>query len=424
MKRCVRFLLVIPLLGLLSRAYAVDDDKAGLFNTFYLEGDQGPYVLVMRENKTFDLYGPNGAHLNGTVRASAEHVTLTSGEVKRFFHFDLGNSTLKLGRRDTDKLTKGNLLGTLPPTTDTREVWATETLWRKRGHKPIELPAGGAPIGPPPVAVNPPPVEAPVTRPVAPATVPAATPAAAQDFNDIAGSYAVTSEGLTDSLTIAADGTFDYTPPGGTRQRGTLLRADNELSFVSTQHTRHLSMRRTADGLELTRRDTDVLKAGDPIGTMPPTERKPLVWKRQRGSPAPAPVAVPEATPAPVAPPPAVVAPPPATPKAAGVAVRDVKSITGTYVHKANPFISETLIIADDGSFTYKDSNGATASGQAKIDNEVLVLTAGEVVRRFKASTEDRALVLHCDADDKPAFKNDLASMSPTVLKVAKYEKK
>jgi hypothetical protein len=418
MKRCASILLV-PLLCVISRAYAVDDDKAGLFNTFYLEGDQGPYVLVMRENKTFDLYGPGGAHLNGTVRASAEHVTLTSGEVKRFFHFDLGGSTLKLGRRDTDKLTKGNLLGTLPPTTDTREVWATETLWRKRGHKPMEFPASGVPVGPPPVAVNPPP-DGPATRPVAPAAI----PAGAQDFNDIVGSYAVTSEGLTDSLTIAADGTFDYTPPGGTRQRGTLLRADNELSFVSAQHTRHLSMRRTADGLELSRRDTDVLKAGDPIGTMPPTERKPLVWKRQRGSPAPAPVAVPEAAPAPVAAPPVVVAPPPAAPKAAGVAVRDLKTITGTYVHKANPFISETLIFADDGSFTYKDSNGATASGNAKIDNDVLVLTAGEVVRRFKASTEDRALVLHCDGEDKPAFKNDLASMSPTVLKVAKYEKK
>ena len=416
MKRCVRFLLLLPLLGMLSRAHAVDDDKAGLFNTFYLEADHGPYVLVMRENKTFDLYGPNNAHLNGSVRASAEHVTLTSGEVKRFFHFDLGGSTLKLGRRDTDKLTKGNLLGTMPPTTDSREVWATETLWRKRGHKPIDLPAGG-----PPVAVAPP-DEGPVTRPVGPANVPAPIPAPA-DFNDIVGTYAITSDGLTDTLTIGADGTFDYTPPGGTRQRGTLLRADNELSFVSTAHTRHLTLRRTAEGLELTRRETDVLKAGDSVGTMPPTERTPLVWKRQAAA-APAPVRQPSVVaPPPVAPvsPTTVVAPPP---DAAAAPVRDVKSIAGTYVHKANPFIAETLAIAEDGSFTYKDSNGASAAGKATIDNEVLLLTAGEVVRRFKATSEDRALVLRCAADDKPLFKNDLASMSPTVLKIAKYEKK
>jgi len=407
MKRNLVFLLLLPLMGMISRAHAVDDDKAGLFNTFYLEADHGPYVLVMRENKTFDLYGPGGAHLNGSVRASAEHVTLTSGEVKRFFHFDLASSTLKLGRRDTDKLTKGNLLGTMPPTTDSREVWATETLWRKRGHKPIELPAGG------PVAVAPP-EEAPTKRPAVPEAVP--TPA---DFNDIAGTYAITSDGLTDTLTIGADGTFDYTPPGGTRQRGTLLRADNELSFVSTAHTRHLTLRRTADGLELTRRDTDVLKAGDAIGTMPPTDRTPLVYKRQ-GAAAPAPVSQPAA----VAPSPAAPVAPPPLEKAAGVPVRDVKSIAGTYVHKANPFIAETLAIAEDGSFTYKDSNGASAAGKATLDNDVLLLTAGEVVRRFKATSEDRALVLHCDANDKPLFKNDLASMSPTVLKVAKYEKK
>lgn len=420
MKRCVRFPLAIPLLGILSCAHAVDDDKAGLFNTFYLEGDRGPYVLIMRENKTFDLHGSGGQHLNGTLRASAEHVTLTSGEVKRFFHFDLGGSTLKLGRRDTDKLTKGNLLGTLPPTTDSRELWVTETLWRKRGHEPLKIPAGGAPVAP--VAVNPPPV--PSTRPVAPATAPASAPAGAPDFTDIAGSYAITSNGLTDTLTIGVDGTFDYTPPGGTRQRGTLLRAENELSFVSTQHTRHLSLRRTADGLELTRRETDVLKAGDAIGTMPPTERTPLVWKRE-GAPAIVPVAPPRAVaPAPVAPPPpAVVAPPPA-PKAAAVPVLELKALLGTYVHKANPFIAETFTVADDGTFTYKDSNGASAAGKASFDKEILVLTAGEVVRRFKATNEEGLLVLHCDAEDKPTFKNDLASMSPTVLKIAKYEKK
>ncbi len=416
MKRYVRMLLVLPLLGMLSHAHAVDDDKAGLFNTFYLEGDRGPYVLIMRENKTFDLYGPGGAHLNGTVRASSEHVTLTSGEIKRFFHFDLGGSTLKLGRRDTDKLTKGNLLGTLPPTTDSREVWATETLWRKRGHEPFKIPAGGVP----PVAVSPPEPEPAATRPVTPAAVPTpATPATAApaDFNDIAGTYAITSNGLTDTLTIGADGTFDYTPPGGARQRGTLLRTDNELSFVSTNHTRHLTLRKTGDGLELTRRDTDVLKAGDAIGTMPPTDRTPLIWTRQRGE-ARVPVAQPPAS---VSAPVTAVA---TEVKPAGVPVQNVRALAGTYVHKANPFIAETIVIAEDGGFSYKDSNGATAAGKAVIENEILVLTSGEVVRRFKASTENQALVLRCDGEDKPLFKNDLASMSPTVLKVAKYEKK
>ena len=140
--------------------------------------------------------------------------------------------------------------------------------------------------------------------------------------------------------------------------------------------------------------------------------------------PAPAVADTKKTTLEPVAPPPVAPPTPAVQPAAAGMPVKSVQAIVGTFVHKPNPFLSETLEVRADGSFTYKDSNGATASGKATFEEDVLVLTAGEVVRRFAASMEGARLQLKCAKDDAPTFKNDLASMSPTVLKVARYDKK
>jgi hypothetical protein len=53
----------------------------------------------------------------------------------------------------------------------------------------------------------------------------------------------------------------------------------------------------------------------------------------------------------------------------------------------------------------------------------VLTITSGEVVRKFSGSFDGKTLTLNCAPDDAPKFKNDMASMSPTVLKTAKYER-
>ena len=56
---------------------AEDDDKARLFNTYYLDGERATYVLILRDNRTFELYGPDNDKISGSLRASAEHITLT-----------------------------------------------------------------------------------------------------------------------------------------------------------------------------------------------------------------------------------------------------------------------------------------------------------------------------------------------------------
>jgi len=418
-----RAILLFTLLLLLSPAWAVDDDKARLFNTFYLDGTSITYVLILREDKTFELYAPDGARTSGSVRASTEHVTLISGDVKRFFHFDNRDADLKLGRRDTDKLVKGHLLGTMPPTTDARALFVSEENWRRKGNPVLTIgPATPRVLLPRPAA----------TAPEGPLSAPA-------DFRDLAGGYNAGEGKLIELLTLFNDGRFDYVAADGTRAKGTVLRVDDELTFVGTGHRRHLSFKATASGLEFKRRATDTLKTSDPLGRMAP-QAKTVFWYRDAPLAPVAPVATPvEPRVATVEPPrntpPTTVQPvtpierplpiePRVEPRAAGVAVQEIHAAIGTYVHKPNPFISETLAITADGAFSYKDSNASAAAGIVTFEQDVMVLTSGEVIRRLRASMEGNTLILAVDKSDAPKFKNDLATMSPTVLKTAKYEKK
>jgi hypothetical protein len=212
-----------------------------------------------------------------------------------------------------------------------------------------------------------------------------------------------------------------------------------------------------ADGLQFSRRDTDVPKLGDPLGEMAPVERVPVAWKRQGEAgiaagplrpleplpPAttnpPAEVKVqPPATPTvtvtppavttPELPKPVVTTPEPPKPVAPPVSVpgvaRTLADLAGSYTHKPNPLVSESWVLQADGKFQYKDSNGADISGTAQLNGDVLKLQSEEVVRNFIVTPgEGGALLLSRAADDNPRILNDLASMSPSVLKSAKYEK-
>src|SRR5687768_3592561 len=104
-RRHVRQRAICYFLALLgSGLFAADDDKAELYNTFYLDGERTTYVLIIKPGtpRTFDLHGPDNNHVAGNVRVSGEHITFTAGAVKRFFHYDMVGGNLKLGRRDTD----------------------------------------------------------------------------------------------------------------------------------------------------------------------------------------------------------------------------------------------------------------------------------------------------------------------------------
>ena len=420
---------------------AEDDDKARLFNTYYLDGERATYVLILRDNRTFELYGPDNDKISGSLRASAEHITLTAGEVKRYFHFDIKDKDLKLGMRENDRVVKGNLLGEMPPTADTmlRTVYVSEENWKRKGRATRNLAGGSvAPVAPPRVVnsvpVPPPPVES------TPAAV--APPKPAGEFQDLSGVFYLPSpKGVNEQLTITSDGRFEYQQADGVKEKGTLMRVGDDLTLMGSAHKRQLTARTTNAGLEMTRRQTDLVKSNDVLGRMPPQDRDAIVWLKSPTQLPPLPATTPAVAPEPVkpsVPAPVVEAPPPPKPvattpnvpaqveavKPAGVAVTAVAQAAGNFVHKPNPFISETLSIGDDSNFTYKDSNGAAASGKVSFDGGVMVFKSGEVVRRFNATIDGGILTLTCAKDDAPSFKNDLATMSPTVLKVAKYDKK
>ena len=434
----------ITLLLLANNVRSENDDKAILFNTFYLDGEKPSYVLIITEDKKFELFGPDNEQISGTIRASGEHVTLTAGNTKRMFHYDSAGKDIKLGRREGDTLQAGNLLGEMPPQKDGvfRTLYVSEANWIKKGRPVFRRDGKEKLTQPEPPPVAPAPVE-PVSQPAAPQP-PTPQPAPAQPepvaasgtFADLAGTYTLKNAGGNDDvLLIQPEGQFTYTRGDGMKQAGTILRADTDLTFMGGGLKRHFTLKTVPSGMELTRRDTDVVKPGEVLGSMPPQDRSALTWMRKGGAQPVAQAPAPEVKPAPAtqpvaqapapapAPAPTETKPAPA-PAAAAAGVTSVKQMAGSFSHKPSPFISETLVIAEDGSFSYKDSNGASVSGTAKVENGAATFTSGEVIRNFTAKLDGNVLVLTRAEGDNPKFKNDLASMSPTVLKEAKYEKK
>lgn len=431
-----RFLLFVCFVGAVAAltTRASDEDKARLFNTFYREGAHISYVLIMRADRSFDLYGPDNGHVAGTFRADEDYVTLSAGGVKRHFKYAFKEHDVRLECRKEDRPVKGDLLGQMPPLKreDSHTLYVCEREWAKKGMPLFKPPSQ---VAPPVTQVSPP------TAPVPPAAPPAVTPPAAPmpvakaSFVDMAGTYMLDVKG-TECVVITADGCFGYVTAGAS-QSGTLLRAGDELTFVGTQHERRFTVKVVPEGLEVTRRQADVVKADDLLGRMSPQDRATVLWVKKAQGGAQAAPSAPVVAPVPAVPPPvatqpvpAPAAPPvetPATPAptpAAAAAVKDIKSIVGTFVHKPNPFLSETVVIAEDGTFAYRDSNGAKAAGKVAIEDGVLVLTSEGVVRRFTATFDGGTLTLTCAKGDAPELKNDLASMSPTVLKTAQYTKK
>ncbi|MCZ7644574.1 MAG: hypothetical protein M5U26_04700 [Planctomycetota bacterium] len=103
--------------------------------------------------------------------------------------------------------------------------------------------------------------------------------------------------------------------------------------------------------------------------------------------------------------------------------VASLEQLAGSFQYKPNPLVTEKLVLKADGSFEYRDSNGAQVAGQAAFEGGVLKLQAGEVVRQLSAKLEGGALVLTRTSGDRPKILNDLATMSPSVLETARYEK-
>lgn len=452
-----RLLLVMLLLGGGATASGADQDKARLFNTFFLDGDRVSYVLTLRADRTFELYTPDGQVLRGNYTASSKALGFKFEGGRRYFEFEFKGSDVKLRPMEMDQPRAGSILGTLPPIgSDSKAVLVSIQNWRKRG-LPTEpnRPASAAlatPAATPTLPVIPalPPVVS--TAPVSVPTTLNAAPPTVDAPKEIVGTYSwIDARERAALLRLRDGGTFDYISPDGHRDGGTYLYLNGELNLDSGFWRRHFLVSSVENGLSLARRETDVLKLGDGLGEMAPAQGR-ATWTKVNDSvpaqpvksgtppvaelvaPPPAPVApiatvptsdppvpvatLPAASPKPVEPAPPVV--PAETVRPAGLA-----QLVGTFTHRPNPLVSETWTLRDGGQFEYGDSNGAKVAGTAALEGERLRLQSGEVVRLFAVRIEkDGALLLTRLPEDAPRILNDLASMSPSVLKSARYDRK
>ena len=454
--------LVLALaLGLIATARGEDKDKRRLFNTFFLGGERVTYMLTLNADRTYELYGPDGQRATGKFNPSDKEVAIFYTGGMRHFTYDFEGNDVVFDPTKKDQPRGGDLLGSMPPIGQDQKVTFTCIAnWKKKGRS-TDPPGGAKPVTTPAVT-------APDTTPAvaAPATTPAVpVPPAAQVPAQIAGAYSFTdAQGRNATLRLRDGGTFDYTAPDGQKTGGNYLYVNGELSLDSGFWRRHLSVTGGADSLQFSRRDTDVPKLGDPLGEMAPVERVPVTWKRQgeagiaagplrplepppattpevkvQPPPTPTVTVTPPAVTTPEPPKPVVTTPEPPKPVVttpeppkpaveppapAPGAARALADLAGSYTHKPNPLVSESWVLQADGKFQYKDSNGADISGAAQLNGDVLKLQSGDVVRNFIVSPgEGGALLLSRAADDNPRILNDLASMSPSVLKSAKYEK-
>ncbi|MBI3829082.1 MAG: hypothetical protein HY291_06180 [Planctomycetes bacterium] len=404
-------------------ARAKDEDKARLFNTFYLEGEAVTWYLLMRPDRTFDLIGPDGRKVSGQFVASDKEVAFAG----RHFDYKFENSNVTFTADEKDGPGTGVAADFPPRARGQKAKYISIQNWRKAG-KDTEPPVSATPAPPP---------DLPKPEPKQPAPPPMPLARAAE----VSGVYVYSdSQNREHTLKLVGGGTFEYFAPDGRKANGTYIYANGELTLDSGFHRRNFALAEALGGVQVSRRDTDVLKPGDLLGEMPPQERTALMFKRRGAAPGPAvtppvqpvapPPVVPDVKPVPApepAKPPEVVQPkpqpkPPEPPQPAGV--KSMDELAGAYSYRPNPLVTENWTLKADGTFDYSDSNGAKVSGTAKLEGGVLKLKSGEVERSFAAALNGNILVLARTNDDNPKITNDLATMSPSVLKEAKYEKK
>lgn len=457
-------LLVALCLAACVYAENSDKDKKPLFETWFVKGDAGVYRLILRRDRTYELAGPGGT-VGGRFNASDKELAIFKTGFRRHFEYRVDEDSLRLERTDKDQVRSGDIVGELPPVENRgKATFYTESKWRKLGNS-VE-------IGAPPAQDDPP---AAGTAP-APASEAPASVVGAFTFTDGKGGH--------HRLTFVKGGTFEYQPPGDRKATGTFQYVNGELTLDSGFHTRQLNVAYSEDGLSLSRRmPIDLLKLADPLGEMPPQESNATLWAGEAAAPvqaappkvdeppAPTPVAVtqppepkaPEPVPQPPEPKgsvtePAVPAPieepkevaepkvpaevkeppPPAPPEktpepavppkvdeplAPASNAQGLATLAGAYSYKPNPLVTERLELAADGTFAYRNSDGAEVKGKASLEGTTLKLTAGEVVRTFTFKAASGVLTLTRAKDERPKLTNDLATMSPSVLTSAQYEK-
>lgn len=245
-------LIVLCLLSI--PAFAVELDGR-LFDTFYLEGERATFVLVIRQDKTFEMIAPDGGKITSTYRATERDIGLAGTKSTRRFNYGFEGENLIL--TPTDKDAPGDdLLSRLPPTQfGSAAKFFAKANWENRIRP--------APVQPPPPAAAPlpPPVAGP--REMAP------------------GSFLyVDAQGNEHRLILINDDhRFEYFAPNNRKVAGRFGYHDGELTLIGERVQRVFEIRAGNGGMLLTRRDKEIPNVRDELASMPPLDRNPAFWK-------------------------------------------------------------------------------------------------------------------------------------------------
>jgi hypothetical protein len=88
--------------------------------TFYLDRHTVTWVIVMRNDKTYEIFGPDGMYSAGRYRSTDDHLTFLEGDQKRRFHYDWKDGDLKFGYREGENIDPNGTLARVPPSRDSQ----------------------------------------------------------------------------------------------------------------------------------------------------------------------------------------------------------------------------------------------------------------------------------------------------------------
>ncbi|MBI3828494.1 MAG: hypothetical protein HY291_03200 [Planctomycetes bacterium] len=133
---------LLGILGLRNAAAELDDR---LTNTFYLDGERQTFVLVIRDDKFFEVLGPDGRKSAGKINATKREIGFT-GTTNRHFSYGFEGDNLLLMPTEKDTPGAGEPLGVMPPRRDNETLkFIAQNTWLKT--HPVVV------VAPPPVAV-------------------------------------------------------------------------------------------------------------------------------------------------------------------------------------------------------------------------------------------------------------------------------
>jgi hypothetical protein len=267
--------LLLPLVLL-----AEDKEKKGLFDTFFLDGPAPTWIVTFRNDRTFDLVGPDGRAWSGTLKASQDEISLRIDETRRHFAYKLKRDNLEWQATDKDTPDPATTLGQLPPlTVKTPTLFINKNDWIKLG-RAVSLVRTGLPVA-----------AAETNAANDPGNTEAAKHTTATDRSDLKPPEQVAGQAyyLQDAqgvhrLRFEAEA-FHYQSPTDATLTGTYFYFNGELSLQSETHARSLELLQDTHGIQMRRRVTDVLKDGDLLGGMPPQANR-LVARWSSGTPA------------------------------------------------------------------------------------------------------------------------------------------